>query len=174
MQLKIDNIRLEPLAEKHVSTLFSLTDQNREYLREWLPWVDGNTEEQHTRNFVIKMQGLLQEGKGRGWAVYYEDQLVGVIDFHRMKLEDGITDIGYFLGKNSQGKGIVTRACQAIIDFGRTELDLKKITIRCISENVKSQAIPKRLGFTKVRTDEKAVLLYGKKRDLVIFELELS
>ena len=43
-RLKIDDdLELQLLEERHAEELFALTDENRDYLREWLPWLDNTT-----------------------------------------------------------------------------------------------------------------------------------
>lgn len=36
-----DNIVLKPLQQEDATRLFHLVEQNRAYLRQWLPWLDG-------------------------------------------------------------------------------------------------------------------------------------
>ena len=44
-----DDLELDVLNEADAEELFALVDANRAYLREWLPWLDENTEADHTR-----------------------------------------------------------------------------------------------------------------------------
>jgi ribosomal-protein-serine acetyltransferase len=37
-----EDTQLRLLEERHAEELTALTDQNREHLRAWLPWVDAN------------------------------------------------------------------------------------------------------------------------------------
>ena len=41
MKIQVDDtVSLEFLEEIHAESLFNLVNDNRTYLREWLPWVD--------------------------------------------------------------------------------------------------------------------------------------
>lgn len=52
-KLKIDDdLELRLLEERHAEELFALTDQNRAYLREWLPWLDNNRSLSDTKEFI--------------------------------------------------------------------------------------------------------------------------
>ena len=56
-------------------------------------------------------------------------------------------EIGYWIDSRYSGKGYITEAVQGITDFAITELNARRIEIRCDAKNVKSRAIPERLGF---------------------------
>lgn len=56
-------------------------------------------------------------------------------------------EIGYWIDTRHSGKGYMTEAVQGIIDFAEKELKARRIEIRCDSKNLKSRAIPERLGF---------------------------
>ena len=40
------------LEEHHSEELFAAVDRNREYLREWLPWVDSTKSPKDIRSFI--------------------------------------------------------------------------------------------------------------------------
>ena len=56
-------------------------------------------------------------------------------------------EIGYWLGEEAQGNGIITRAVKALIDYGFEHLSLNKVFMRVATGNDKSVAIPRRLKF---------------------------
>jgi ribosomal-protein-serine acetyltransferase len=57
-------------------------------------------------------------------------------------------ELGYWIGREHEGSGLVTRACAAMIDLAFGELGVHRIVIRAGVDNVRSRAIPERLGFT--------------------------
>lgn len=44
-----DEIELTQVSEEDAGTLFSLVDANRAHLRQWLPWLDTNTQKRARR-----------------------------------------------------------------------------------------------------------------------------
>jgi len=46
------DLELRTLREEDAVVLFQLVDANRKHLREWLPWLDANTEVDHSRAFI--------------------------------------------------------------------------------------------------------------------------
>ena len=57
--------------------------------------------------------------------------------------------IGYWIEQRYQGKGIMTRCCESMLDYLFDELGLHRVTIQCGVANTRSCAIPERLGFTR-------------------------
>jgi len=56
--------------------------------------------------------------------------------------------LGYNIRYDMWGKGIVTEVCTKIIDFARTEYDVKKITSTFAIDNPKSGRVMEKLGLT--------------------------
>ena len=57
--------------------------------------------------------------------------------------------MGYWLGEEHQGKGLMTAACRALVDYAFGELGLNRVVISCATENKKRCAIPERLSFRR-------------------------
>lgn len=163
------NLELRLLETRHAKKLFLLTDENREYLREWLPWVDFTTKIDHSKAFIE--MGLKQFSNNNGFqaGIWYEGKLAGVIGLHNINWSNKSTSIGYWLGQDFQGKGIITKACRAVVQYCFEELNLKRVEIRVATGNYKSQAIPERLGFTKEGCIRCAEFLYDHYVDHYVY-----
>ncbi len=51
------------------------------------------------------------------------------------------------MGSEFQGGGRMTSACRVVVDYVFRELNLNRVEILAAERNVKSRAIPERLGF---------------------------
>jgi len=78
-------------------------------------------------------------------------------------------EIGYWLAKEFEGKGLMTKSCKVLVDYAFHESKLKRVQIRCATGNVKSCRIPERLGFRKEGLVLQAEYLYGRFVDLVVY-----
>jgi len=166
-----DDLELRLLELRHAENLFFLTDKSRGNLRKWLPWIDFTKEVSDSREFIEST--LKQFGSNNGFqaGIWYKGELAGVIGLHGINWSNRSTSIGYWLGDEFQGKGLMTTACKAVIDLCFNELELKRIEIRTATENDKSQAIPKRLGFQKEGCIRSSEFLYDRYVDHYIFGL---
>ncbi len=63
----------------------------------------------------------------------------------------------------------MTAACRALVDHTLGKLGLNRVTIACATENKKSCAIPKRLGFRREGVVRQAEWLYDRLVDRVVY-----
>ncbi|WP_274310074.1 GNAT family N-acetyltransferase [Solibacillus daqui] len=166
-----DESELRLLEVRHSESLFSLTDQSRIYLREWLPWVDFTKTISDSKQFI---EGTLKQfcnNNGFQAGVWYKGEFAGVIGLHNINWANKSTSIGYWLGEGYQGKGLMTNACKAVIDYCFNELKLNRIEIRVATKNHKSLAIPEKLGFQKEGCLRSVEWLYNNYVDHFVFSL---
>ncbi len=141
-----ENTEPRLLEELHAEEHTNLTDRNWEHLRAWLPWVDSNRTVDDRKNFISGALKQFAENSGFQVGIWHEGRSVGVVGHHGIDWENRSTSLGYWLGEGSQGQGLVTTACRALVDHTLGELGLNRVTIACATENKKSCAIPGRLG----------------------------
>ncbi|MDQ6609160.1 MAG: GNAT family N-acetyltransferase [Bacteroidota bacterium] len=147
-QIKVnDKITLELLAERHAEALSALVNSNRQHLREWLPWVDYMHTVEDFEAYIDQCQEQYDEGTDNGYVILWNKMLVGRIGIHHINLQNKLGAIGYWLGEAYQGKGIISKACGAMINHGFGVLNLNRLEIKCGTGNNKSKAIAERLQF---------------------------
>ena len=164
-----DDLELRLLEERHAEALSALSDQNRAYLRLWMPWVDQSRTVEDRRNFIKRSLEQFANNDGFAAGIWFRGRLAGVIGIHRIDRLNRTTSIGYWLGSSFQGRGIMTRACRALVDCAFNELGLNRVEIRCATENRKSRAISERLGFTQEGVIRQAEWLYDHFVDHVVY-----
>jgi ribosomal-protein-serine acetyltransferase len=169
-----DDVFLELLDEPQAEELFALVDANRAYLREWLPWLDQNTEVGHTRAFIEAARKQHADRNGFTCGIRWRGELVGVVGLHAIDWANRTTSIGYWLAEAHQGRGLVTRSCAALLDHVFGDLDLNCVEIGCAPGNAKSAAIPERLGFTREGLLRQRERLYDRYVDHVVYGLLAS
>lgn len=165
------SIELKSWKEEYASELFQLVDSNREYLAEFLNWVPNVKQESDQLKFITDSIESLDKETGMELGIWFEGKLVGCIGLHEIDRRNNKTSIGYYLGRDFQGKGIMTKSVKALIDFCFKELQMNRIEIRAAVQNTKSRAIPERLGFTKEGILREAELVQGKYLDNVVYGL---
>ena len=172
LKTKIDNdLELCILEPRHAEQVYALLDESRLYLREWLPFVDSSTSVDSTIAFIKQSLKQYADNQGSSLGIWYKGELAGIIGLHWINWDNKYTSIGYWLGERFQGKGIMSRACKALIDHCFDELNLNRIEIRVATGNLKSQAIPKRLGFTQEGVLRSAERINDRYVDHIVYGL---
>jgi ribosomal-protein-serine acetyltransferase len=164
-----DGLFLKSLELREAEELLVLVDVNRAYLREWLPWLDMTRNIDEMIVFVDSTLRQLAANQGFQTAIWHQGQIVGIIGYHHLEWANRSTCIGYWLDERFQGKGIMTKACRALVDYAFEEWKLNRIEIRCAEGNLKSRGIPERLGFKAEGLLREAEWLYDHYVDHVVY-----
>jgi ribosomal-protein-serine acetyltransferase len=162
---------LRLVEEADAEKLFDLIDRNRQHLRRWLPWLDGNMSIDDTRTFIRHSQEQYSSKKGFQSTIWSENEIAGIIGYHPIDWQNRSVMIGYWLGEQFQGKGIMTAACRALVNHAFHEFKLHRVEIKCATGNTKSCAIPERLLFTKEGIIKDGEWLYDHFVDLVLYRM---
>lgn len=170
--IKIDDqISLHLPRPEIAEAIFQTVDAQRSYLRQWLPWVDGTQTSADTLAFIEESIKKNKTGERLTTFIYNGVHLAGSIGFVNLKKEHQMGEIGYWLHQDIQHQGIMTKTCARFIDYAFRTKALNRIEIKVASENSKSQAIPKRLGFTHEGTLRESLQMYDQFYDLELFSL---
>jgi len=174
--LQISRLRLRPLQIDDVEMLWPyVTDPEIPLYMSW----SAHENKDITKEFLQDCQKKLQKLEGICWAIFYQEKFCGVIglDHIQKSLQAAIVnsaELGYWLGKEFWGQGIIVEAAQAVLQFAFDILGLHKITIRHFVENVRSERVIEKLGFHFVGLLREDFFKNGKWHDHKLYEMLMS
>jgi ribosomal-protein-serine acetyltransferase len=113
----------------------------------------------------------LEANDGFEAALVLDGEIAGGIGFHRVDWVNRSTSIGYWLAADAQGRGLMTAAVTALLDYAFFEWDLHRVVIEVIVGNERSQAIPERLGFRQEAILREAKLVRGSHEDTRLYAM---
>jgi len=172
MKLQADkDITLHKVRIKSAKEIFDCIDGSRDYLREWLSFVDQTKSWEDTKIYIRSIKEERGALKTLVFEVRHRDKIVGLIGLKDIDLMNNKAEIGYWLIKEAVGKGIMTRSCTALLNYAFDQLKLNKIWIRCAVENTRSCNIPKQMGFSFEGIERQGELINGKYHDLKVYSL---
>jgi ribosomal-protein-serine acetyltransferase len=172
MVIRVRNdLELRTLEEGDAATLYALTEENRRYLHEWLPWVDQTWSAEDSLRFVRMVRQQEAENNGFSAGLWVDGELAGTIGVHRIDWTNHATSIGYWIAQHRQGRGLVTDACRAVVNHAFSKWGLNRTEIRCATGNHKSRAIPLRLGFRHEGTLREAQWVSAQFGDLEVYAM---
>ncbi|RCW62564.1 GNAT family N-acetyltransferase [Saliterribacillus persicus] len=167
---KIDEeLSLKLIDMRDAEKVFALTNNSRDYLKEWLPWLEKTKKIEDTHEYIKASLKDFAEDKSMNTVILYKNEIVGIAGFNQLDWSNKLAYIGYWLDKDFQGKGIMTRVSKALTDYAFNELNMNKVEIRAASENKKSRSVPERLDFVEEGHIRQAEYLYDHYVDLVVY-----
>jgi ribosomal-protein-serine acetyltransferase len=164
-------MRLSQLQPQIAPELFKLVDKNRAHLKTFLPWLDKNTIESDSLFFINL---CIENQKTTGnitFGIFLENKLIGLINYHYVDKTNKAAPMGYWMDIDHCGKGYITQAALALIEYGFKQLNLNRIEIRCAVENIASNSVAKKLNFKFEGQLRQAEWLYNKYVDHNIYSL---
>lgn len=164
-----EDLSLKLIELRDAERIFELTNDSRDYLKEWLPWLDTTTKLEDTIEFIKISLKSFSENKSLIAVILFKEEVVGVAGYNNINWSNKTAYIGYWLGAEFQGNGIMTKVAKALTDYAFKELNLSKVEIRVALENKKSRSIPERLNFVNEGCIRQAEWLYDHYVDHVIY-----
>jgi len=164
-------VEMRLMQVRDAEPIFTVVEKNREHLRAWLPWVDATDSPAAIREFIRGALEKYRAGLELHAAVWIEGAIGGCVGHHAIDRANRSTSLGYWIDAAHQGKGIINRCCRVLLDYLFDEQGLHRVEIRCATGNLRSCAIPERLGFTREGVFREAEWVSGRFVDLVVWGL---
>jgi len=142
-----ENLKLMLPQPRHAEELAAVVQTNLKLLKPWMPWATDDYSIDSAQDFIKRNLKTFAETGSFSASLILDGKFSGTVGFHNLDLTNKSTELGYWLAKEAQGKGIMMRCCRVLIDYLFDVLELNRIQINCNTENAKSRAIPERLNF---------------------------
>ncbi len=164
-----DDAELRLLEESDAEEMFALLSKDRVQLQTGLPWLTDDFSLSDALRFISKSLERFAAGEGFRTGIRFRGEFAGSVNIYNVNAPARSANIGYWLGTAYQGRGLVTRACRALLNYGFDELRLNRFEIQCAADNRKSRGIPERLGFTQEGILRQADWLHDRFVDIVVY-----
>jgi RimJ/RimL family protein N-acetyltransferase len=132
--------------------------ESLDHLKPWMPWADAQSADGEFQRGRLRNQPQQRE-RGEEWQyglfATSDDAFLGSIGLMTRR-GPGTLEIGYWLHVDAGGRGLATTAARALTAIGLRVDGIDKMIVACDEANVRSAAIPKRLGYTLERTERRA------------------
>jgi 5-(carboxyamino)imidazole ribonucleotide synthase len=148
-----------------VDALQAVIEESRDHLLVFMPWAAQPRAE--TASFVAKAAEGWASGESFNYLVTEPgaagdgERLLGGCGLHR-RGQPATIEIGYWLRPDAVGRGVMTAAAGALRDAAFALDGISRVEIRCDVANVRSAAIPRRLGFVHVGDEVHAAVATGE------------
>jgi len=123
------------------------------------------------KKFILDSQKKLKKGEEIVWGIDLkkEKTLVGCISLKKIDWIDRKAEVGYWLGKDWRGRGLMTEALGLVLNFSFEKLKLHRIFAFVFSDNIASQRVLEKMGFKKEGELREHKYRFGKWKDAIVF-----
>lgn len=167
--LKVDDeIELRLVELRDVDPLQALIERNLDHLRRWMPWANESASRDDLVSWVRLSLQRHVEGGGFYAAICYRQEIAGTVGLE-IDQRQRSAEIGYWLDRDLQGRGVVTRSVRAVVEACFGELGLHRVEILCAPGNDRSCAVARRLGFLNEGTLREAERIGDRYQDLAVY-----
>lgn len=166
-----DGIRLVLIDSADAQSLYSVIDRNREHLRPWLGWVDRTNSVEDVAHFIIRARTRFEESGDIVAVILLDDQPCGCMGLEDVDSTHSSAEIGYWLGKEFEGMGLVASCGAGLLDHAFDQMGLNRVQLRVSPENHRSKAVARRLGFTYEGTLRQVARMNDRFEDLEFHSL---
>ena len=173
-ELRGERIVVRPYRESDAQDLFEAVAESRDHIRPWLPFADTHQSVEESRDWIIHQVALwlLLEDLILGMWEAATNRYLGGTGLHPHNWDTGYFEIGYWIRASAGGHGYITEAVRLLANYAFDTLKANRLEIRCDELNVRSAAIPQRLGFVRegcLRNN--ATAPDGRIRNTLVFSL---
>jgi len=173
--LRGDGLYLRPAAPSDFPAWARLRAASREFLVPWEPtWPDDDLTRAAFRRRLRRQNEDIARDESYAFLIFDagSDDLLGGVTLGGVRR--GVAQagtLGYWMGLPHAGKGHMTRAVAATIEFGFARLRLHRIEAACIPDNAPSIALLARNGFQREGFARGYLKINGAWRDHILFGL---
>lgn len=166
-----DGLEIIRPVESDVEELFITVDENRHYLREWLPWLDEVTSVDDEIALIRRMNDINSNIHEWMYLIRHLGEIVGVISLNWVDWNNKSFGVGYWISQASSGQGIITKTCSRMFDHCFDDLKLHRSVIEIAVENFPSRAVAERLGMRAEGISKDREWLYDHFTDSVMYAI---
>jgi RimJ/RimL family protein N-acetyltransferase len=131
-------------------------------LHPWMPWCTEPIEIEVQREFVERSLKSWESAEAKNFGIFdAEGGFSGTLALMD-RIGPGALEIGYWLRSDATGRGVMTGAVRALTELGLGLPGIDRIEIHCDAANLRSAAVPRRLGYRLDREEAREIAAPGE------------
>ncbi|REL25922.1 N-acetyltransferase [Thalassotalea euphylliae] len=167
-----EQLKLKPLVIEDAQALFAEISESRAQLAKYLYWVDGVTD-------VVSTECYIDERINSGlpsatwFTIINGERVCGVFGIKYIDGDKHLAEVGYWLGTNAQGRGVISQIITYIKAFLKQH-QVRDLVIACLAQNNVSIRVAEKAGGKLVSVEPKAMVIDGQAQALLTYQISLS
>lgn len=149
LHIETERLLIRPYTIEDAAALKKGIDESLPELLRFMPW--AKDEPQSVEQKIERIERLtkdIEEDKDYTLGIFLKDtgEFIGSTGLHKRNRRN-ILEIGYWCATKHTGKGYITESSRALTNFAFNNLNADCVHIVTETKNIKSAAIPKKIGF---------------------------
>jgi ribosomal-protein-serine acetyltransferase len=169
--IETSRVVLVPLELGDGNELWDAVEGSRWHLERWLPWVPFNNAPEASMRYAEACVSDWDAGRAVRFAIRDRQsrELLGVVGLDSCVHLHRSCELGYWLRREAGGRGIMTEAARACVDFAFARMAVHRIRCAAATDNSASLRVIARLGFRFEGIARQAELVGARWLDHAIF-----
>jgi ribosomal-protein-serine acetyltransferase len=149
MRIALDEgITLAPLGASDAAEYAAAAAADRERLARWFVWAKERPDPENVGAFIATLRERRANATGEEFAIRVSGAFAGTVGMHSVFRVHAVGALGYWLSSRFGGRGIMTRAVEAVAAYAFGDYALHRLEILAAVGNAPSRAVAERAGFT--------------------------
>lgn len=139
----------------------------------WLPWWKADFTDEDARTWFQSCDEAIAAGTAFDIGIFDKGgaSLIGSVAINRIDPANRTGSLGYWVRESQQGRGFCSQAVRRIAKFGFDELDLVRLEIVVLVDNVASRQVAEKCGATLECIAENKLLHQGQPAAAAVYSL---
>jgi len=118
-------------------------------LSKWLPFAQNTPTVEETESNMRDAHIKFLARESLRFLIFHKEteEFIGISSIHNIDWEVKKGEMGYWVNQKFSGNGYMTEAIKVLTDLAMNKMGFTRLEISCESTNLKSRAIPEKLGF---------------------------
>lgn len=176
--LRTSRVTLRPPVLGDFAQWAKLRETSRSFLAPWEPiWPPDDLTKVAFRRRIRRYQREIRSGMGYPFLIFSPDGETLFGGLTLAHIQRGVTQsavLGYWMGEPYAGKGLMTAAVTATIEFAFETLHLNRVEAACLPHNAASIRLLEKVGFTREGYARKYLCIEGRWQDHILYGLVRS
>ena len=176
--LRTSRVTLRPPVLGDFAQWSKLRETSRTFLAPWEPiWPPDDLTKVAFRRRIRRYQREIRSGTGYPFLIFSPDGETLFGGLTLAHIQRGVTQsaiLGYWMGEPYAGKGLMTAAVNATIEFAFETLHLNRVEAACLPHNAASIRLLEKVGFTREGYARKYLCIEGRWQDHILYGLVRS
>ena len=147
-RIETDGLVVRRWVPEDLQASFDAITASYEQLHAWMGWLPEPRTMEEQREWAEKQYASWPAGRSFSYGIFdaVDGTLLGDIGVHDRQGPGGL-EIGYWCHVAHTGKGVITRAARELTRILLGLDGIERVEIHCDAANVRSAAVPERLGY---------------------------